>query len=57
VQQICSLLSNLWSDESGQDVAEYAVMLAVIIVVVVGTLKLIGGESNNVFSEVASSIQ
>lgn len=57
MQQICSLLSNVWSDESGQDVAEYAVMLAVIIVVVVGTLKLIGGESNNVFSEVASSIQ
>jgi Flp pilus assembly pilin Flp len=57
VQQICSVLSKLWSDESGQDVAEYAVMLAVIVVVVIGTRKLIGGESNNVFSEVASSIQ
>jgi Flp pilus assembly pilin Flp len=57
VQQIHSVLSNVWSDQSGQDVAEYAVMLAVILVIVVGTLKLIGGESNNVFSEVASSIQ
>jgi Flp pilus assembly pilin Flp len=57
VQQIYSVLSSVWSDESGQDVAEYAVMLAVILVIVVGTLKLIGGESNNVFSEVASSIQ
>jgi Flp pilus assembly pilin Flp len=46
----------LWSDEGGQDIAEYAVMLAVILVIVVGTLRLIGGNANNVFSSVASSI-
>jgi Flp pilus assembly pilin Flp len=46
----------LWSDEEGQDIAEYAVMLAVILVLVVGTIRLIGGSSNNVFSAVASSI-
>ena len=46
----------LWTDEEGQDIAEYAVMLAVILVLVVGTIRLIGGSSNNVFSEVASSI-
>jgi Flp pilus assembly pilin Flp len=46
----------LWSDEAGQDIAEYAVMLAVILVLVVGTIRLIGGSSNNVFSSVASSI-
>jgi len=51
------LLEKLWSGDEGQDVAEYAVMLAVILVIVVGTLKIIGGQSNNVFSEVASSIQ
>jgi Flp pilus assembly pilin Flp len=51
------LLHEIWSDESGQDIAEYAVMLAVILVIVVGTVKLIGGKSNNIFSEVASSIQ
>jgi Flp pilus assembly pilin Flp len=50
------LLRKMWSDESGQDIAEYAVMLAVILVIVVGTIKLIGGNANNVFSEVASSI-
>jgi Flp pilus assembly pilin Flp len=49
-------LRRLWRDEEGQDIAEYAVMLAVILVIVVGTVKLIGGKSNNVFSEVASSI-
>jgi Flp pilus assembly pilin Flp len=47
---------NLWSNEEGQDIAEYAVMLAVILVLVVGTIRLIGGSSNNVFSSVASSI-
>jgi len=46
----------LWSEETGQDIAEYAVMLAVILVIVVGTLRLIGGNANNVFSSVASSI-
>ena len=46
----------LWSDERGQDVAEYAVMLAVVLVIVVGTIRLIGGNANNVFSSVASSV-
>ena len=50
------LLCKLWSQEQGQDIAEYAVMLAVILVIVVGTLRLIGGNANNVFSSVASSI-
>ena len=47
----------LWNEESGQDIAEYAVMLAVILVIVVGTLRLIGSNSNNAFSSVASSLQ
>jgi len=46
----------LWRSEEGQDIAEYAVMLAVILVIVIGTVRLIGGNANNVFSQVASSI-
>ncbi|HXX27564.1 MAG TPA: hypothetical protein VEI99_03820 [Terriglobales bacterium] len=46
----------LWRDEEAQDIAEYAVMLAVILVIVVGTIRLIGGNANNVFSSVASSL-
>jgi len=53
---VTKLLKTLWSDERGQDIAEYAVMLAVILVIVVGTIRLIGGNANNVFSEVSSSI-
>ena len=44
-------------DDDGQDIAEYAVMLAVILVIVVGTIRLIGSNANNVFSAAASSIQ
>jgi Flp pilus assembly pilin Flp len=50
-------LQRLWSEDSGQDIAEYAVMLAVILVLVVGTVRLIGSNANTAFSEVASSVQ
>jgi Flp pilus assembly pilin Flp len=51
------LLDKLWRDDEGQDIAEYAVMLAVILVLVVGTVRLVGSNANNAFSEVGSSIQ
>ena len=49
-------LRSLWTDNQGQDIAEYAVMLAVILVIVVGTIRLIGSNANNVFSQVGSSL-
>ena len=52
-----NLLQTLSTEDQGQDIAEYAVMLAVILVIVVGTIRLIGSNSNNVFSSVASSLQ
>ena len=51
------MLWNLWSSEDGQDIAEYAVMLAVILVIVVGTIRLIGTNANSVFSNAASAVQ
>jgi Flp pilus assembly pilin Flp len=54
---VARILQNLWQDDSGQDIAEYAVMLAVILVIVVGTVRLIGSNANNVFSQVGSAIQ
>jgi Flp pilus assembly pilin Flp len=51
------LLRRAWQEEQGQDIAEYAVMLAVILVLVVGTIRLIGSNANTAFSNVASSIQ
>jgi Flp pilus assembly pilin Flp len=54
---VANLLNQLWNDEQGQDIAEYAVMLAVILVIVVGTVRLIGSNANTVFSQVGSAIQ
>jgi Flp pilus assembly pilin Flp len=51
------VLQNLYRDDQGQDIAEYAVMLAVILVLVIGTVRLIGSNANNAFSTVASSLQ
>jgi len=51
-----TLFRPLWFDDQGQDIAEYAVMLAVILVPVVGTIRLIGSNTNNVFSQVGSSL-
>jgi Flp pilus assembly pilin Flp len=56
-EPVARLLQQLWNDERGQDIAEYAVMLAVILVIVVGTIRLIGSNANNVFSSVGSAIQ
>jgi Flp pilus assembly pilin Flp len=55
-KQVIRTIRQLWVEESGQDVAEYAVMLAVILVIVIGTVKLIGGNANNVFSQVGSQM-
>jgi len=51
------ILRRAWSEDKGQDIAEYAVMLAVILVLVVGTIRLVGSNANTVFSQAASSIQ
>jgi len=50
-------LATLWTNEEGQDIAEYSVMLAVILVIVVSTVRLIGSNAGNVFSLVGSAIQ
>jgi Flp pilus assembly pilin Flp len=52
-----NILPQFVSDDSGQDIAEYAVMLAVILVIVVGTIRLVGSNANNVFSNVSSTLQ
>jgi Flp pilus assembly pilin Flp len=51
------VLRKFWLNEEGQDVAEYSIMLAVVLVIVVGTVRLIGANAGNVFSQVGSAIQ
>ncbi|MGH9647883.1 MAG: Flp family type IVb pilin [Bryobacteraceae bacterium] len=55
-EPVINKIRQLWADEKGQDVAEYAVMLAVILVIVIGTVRLIGSNANTVFSQVGSSL-
>ena len=50
-------LRKFWSDEKGEDVAEYSVMLAEVLVIIMGTIRLIGGNANHIFSQVGSAIQ
>jgi len=50
-------LSQLWFDDQAQDVAEYAIMLTIAIVLVAGTVRLLGAHADNVFSSVGSAIQ
>ena len=52
-----NLFWNVLREDEAQDIAEYAVMLAVILVIVVGTVRLIGSNANTVFSSAASAIQ
>ena len=52
-----NLAVKFWTEDIAQDIAEYAVMLAVILVLVVGTIRLVGSNANNAFSSVASAIQ
>jgi len=57
IKGILESIGRLWRDEQGQDIAEYAVMLAVILIIVVGTIKLIGTNANSSFSSVASAVE
>lgn len=55
-ENVKQLLLKIWNEEQGQDIAEYAVMLAVILVIVIGTVRLIGTRADTVFSQVGSSL-
>jgi Flp pilus assembly pilin Flp len=44
-----ALLRKLWIEELGQHIAEYAVILAVILILVVDTIRLVGSNTNNAF--------
>ena len=49
-------LRRIWNDDQGQDIAEYALMLAVILLIVVATVQLIGTNANAVFNAVAGQL-
>jgi Flp pilus assembly pilin Flp len=50
------LLWKVWSDDDGQDIAEYALMLTVILLIVAATVSAIGTNANTVFNAVAGQL-
>ena len=52
-----TLLYGLWSNDAGQDVAEYALLLAVLLVVVAGTIATIGTNANTIFTNAGNALK
>lgn len=52
-----NLSARLWKRTDGQGIAEYAMMMAVVLAIVIGTLRMIGVNAGDIFSHVASTIQ
>ena len=57
IGEMTDFVQMIWRQEEGQDVAQYAVMLAVILVIAGGTIRLIGSHAGNIFASVSRSIQ
>ena len=51
------VLRKMWSDDQGQDIAEYALMAAVILVVVAATVTAIGTRAGSIFTSVNLALQ
>lgn len=49
-----NIFRHFWLDDSAQDIAEYAIMSAVLLVVTIVTIQAIGGAANNIFSKIAN---
>ena len=46
----------LYNDESGQDLAEYALLIALIAIVVIAAVTLLGGNIEAVFQNIAGAL-
>lgn len=51
-----ALMTRLWNDDGGQDMAEYAIMLGVIAAVVIGVVALLGTTISTKISGITASI-
>lgn len=50
------MLWKIWNDDAGQDIAEYALMLTVILLIVAAAVSAIGTNANTIFNSVASRL-
>jgi Flp pilus assembly pilin Flp len=49
-------IKTFWQDDSAQDIAEYALLLAVILVIVITVVTAIGSNANTIFSKAADKL-
>ncbi len=52
-----AFISKFWHDNSGQDIAEYAVVVAAMLVAVFTAAHVVGLKAHTVFAEVARLLQ
>jgi Flp pilus assembly pilin Flp len=50
-------MKRLWCSEDGQDIAEYAVLIAIVFTIAIGLVLWIGGQADQVLSEIGSKLQ
>ncbi len=51
-----TVLQQLWRNNEGQSISEYALMLTLILLIVAGTVSAIGGSAEYVFEQVAGAL-
>jgi len=56
MRQFCQQVVNFLNNEDGPTAVEYAVMLALIIVVAIAGITSVGTKANTTFSNVAGSL-
>ncbi len=54
--QLIALISSFRTDEDGQGLAEYALILALIAIVAIVALIFLGGQTSKILSTVGNSV-
>jgi Flp pilus assembly pilin Flp len=50
------ILRTMWTNDEAQDIAEYALMLAVILVLVIAVVQSIGTNAATIFTSVSNAL-
>lgn len=51
-----TLINRIWCDDTASDIAEYALMLTVLIVFVLGVARIFGSNGSGIFIKVGSAL-
>ena len=56
MKQLAHIVGSFWRDEDGQDLLEYALLVALIALVAVGAVQLAGGRVRDIFTAIVGAI-